>query len=64
MRYGLCQQNLLFLRHHPFVITPAQKTDQLDQPAFIRASISFFDALQEALGMHLVAHKRCRFNNE
>jgi hypothetical protein len=46
------------------VVTPAQKTDALDQPAFIMVIIATIDAFQEALEMRRAAHKRCPFNNE
>jgi hypothetical protein len=46
------------------VIAPAQKTDELDRPAFIRALIATIDVLQEALEMQRAADERRRFNND
>jgi hypothetical protein len=46
------------------IITPAQKTDELDRPAFIRVIIATIDVLQEALDMQRAADERRRLNNE
>jgi hypothetical protein len=46
------------------VAIPAQKTDRLDQPAFMRAIIAAIDAFQEALEMQRAAHKRYPFDGE
>ena len=46
------------------VVTPAQKTDALDQPAFIRVIIATIDAFQEALEMRRAAHRSYPFYDE
>ena len=46
------------------VVMRAQKTDPLDQPAFITAIIATIGAFQEALEMRRAGHKRYRLDGE